>query len=161
MSQYVQPTPQAAGEPPVVEQDHRVVGGGLRILQFLAGAAGAVLFVMGLIAVFRVDFGVSLVETTAAVAGFGFSAAMAIAAIVLGGAVMASAFADQDRGGTAFVGLVTLLVGIVGLIAEGQIPDEVGVDTRSAALFVGIGAVVFVLALMPWWSRRRVTTAVR
>lgn len=160
MSSDVHTTPRS-GEPTVVERDQRVVGGGLRILQFLAGAAGALLFAMGLIAVFRVDFGISLVETSAAVAGFGFSAAMAIAAIVLGGAVMASAFADQDRGGTAFVGLITLLVGIVGLIAEGQIPEEVGVDSRSAALFVGIGAVVFVLALMPWWSRRRVTTVVR
>lgn len=154
----------AAGTPApaqAVEQEHQRRGGALRIFQVLAALAGLVLFVMGLVAIFRVDFGASLLDTSAAVAGFGFSAAMAIAAIVLGGAVLASSVADQDRGGTAVVGLLTLLVGIGALVAEGQIPEEVGVDRRSAALFIAVGAIVFVLALVPWWSRRRTTTVVR
>lgn len=127
----------------------------LRIFQVLAAAAGAVLFVMGLMAAFRVDFGADLLDNTAGVGGFGFSAVAAIAAVVLGGAILAAALGSQDRGGAAFVGLLTLLVGIAALVAEGQIAEDVDVDRRSAALFMVIGVLVFVLSLIPWWSRRR------
>lgn len=127
----------------------------LRIFQVLAAIAGAVLFVMGLIAAFRVDFGADLLDNTAGVGGYGFSAAGAIAAILLGGAILATALGNQDRGITAFLGLLTLLVGIGALIIEGQAPDELDVDRRSAGLFMVIGAIVFLTSLVPWWTRRR------
>jgi len=132
----------------------------LRIFQVLTAAVGAVLFVLGLIAVFRVDFGAGMFETSGAVADFGFSPALAIAAILLGGATMAAALAAQDRGLAAFVGLLTVVVGIAALILEGEIPETVGVDRRSALLFVVLGAATFVLSLIPWWSGRRRTTQV-
>jgi len=133
----------------------------LRIFQILTGAVGAVLFVAGLVAVFRVDFGAGMFETSGAVADFGFSPALAIAAIVLGGATMAAALAAQDRGSAAFVGLLTVVVGIAALVLEGEIPETVGVDRRSALLFVVLGAAIFVLSLIPWWSGRRRTTQVQ
>ena len=133
----------------------------LRIFQVLTGVVGAVLFVLGLLAVFRVDFGVGMLDTSGAVADFGFSPALAIAAILLGGATMVAALAAQDRGTAAFVGLLTVVVGIAALILEGEIPESVGVDRRSALLFVVLGAVIFVLSLVPWWSGRRRTTQVR
>lgn len=41
-------------------------------------------------------------------------------------------------------------------------PDaNVDVNSRTVGLFIAIGAVVFVCSLVPWWSRRRVTTVVR
>jgi hypothetical protein len=132
------------------------VGGARRLLQLLAGAAGAVLFVMGIVAIFRIDTAAPLLDTTTAVAGFGFSAVTAVAAILLGGATMAAALADQDRGGTAMVGLLTVLAGIVALFVEGQVPERVGVERDSALLFVGVGAAVFLLSMVPWWRRRRV-----
>ena len=133
----------------------------LRIFQILTGAAGALLFVFGLIAVFRVDFAAGFFRTSAAVADFGVSPALAIAAILLGGATMAAAFAAQDRGAAAIVGLLTLVVGIAAMILEGEIPEGVGVDRRSALLLVVLGAVIFVLSLIPWWSGRRRTTQVQ
>lgn len=160
--QYVA-TPQ---QPQYVDPDARVVQESttahpeLRIFQVLTGAAAAVLFVGGLAAVFQVDFGAGLFETSGAVAGFGFSPALAIAAILLGGLGMVAAFAAQDRGTAAFVGLLTVVVGIAAMILEGEIPESVGVDRRSALLFVVLGAVIFALSLVPWWSGRRRTTEV-
>ena len=144
-----------------VVQDTTVGSPALRIFQVLTGAVGAILFVLGLIAVFRVDFGAGMFETSGAVADFGFSPALAIAAILLGGATMAAALAAQDRGTAAVVGLLTVAVGIAALILEGEIPETVGVDRRSALLFVVLGAAIFVLSLIPWWSGRRRTTTVR
>lgn len=146
---------------------HEVVTGppaasaGLRIFQIAAAIAGAVLFVIGLLAVFDVNFDMDLLDTTAVVAGFGFSAAAAIAAILLGGGILASTLADQDRGSAAFVGLITIAVGIAGLIIDGRVDTGVQVDRDAAALFIIVGAVVFGCSLAPWWSRRRVTTVVR
>ena len=41
-------------------------------------------------------------------------------------------------------------------------PDaNVDVNSRTVGLFIAIGAVVFLCSLVPWWSRRRVTTVVR
>src|SRR5699024_9171801 len=110
---------------------------------FLAAAAGGVLFVFGLTAVFRVDFSADLLDNTAVVAGFGFSAVGAIAAILLGGAILATALGDQDRALAGFIGLLTLLGGIAALVVEGQIYDEFDVVRRSAGLFMVIGAIVF------------------
>ena len=133
---------------------------GLRIFQIASAIAGAVLFVIGLLAVFDVDFGLDLLDTSAVVAGFGFSAAAAIAAILLGGAILATTLADQDRGGTAFAGLITIGVGIAGLVIDGQTDTGIQVDRDAAGLFIIVGAVVFACSLVPWWSRRRVTTVV-
>ena len=121
-----------------------------RAFQVLAAAGGAILFVMGIVAVFRVEFGAGFFETSGSVAGFGFSPALAIACVLLGGAILATSVADQDRGGTAFAALLTLAVGIGALVLEGG-ADQVGVDRQSALLMVVIGAIVFVLSLLPWW----------
>lgn len=172
--QHQVPAPQATVPPAVapqattyVDPNAQVVqttttgSPGLRIFQILTGAVGAVLFAFGLIAVFRVDFGGDFFQTSGAVAEFGFSPALAIAAILLGGATMVAAFAAQDRGTAAFVGLLTLVAGIAAMILEGEIPETVGVDRRSALLFVVLGAAIFVLSLIPWWSGRRRTTQVQ
>lgn len=149
--------------PVVVQQvDTRpsAASAGLRIFQIASAIAGAALFVIGLLAVFDVNFDMNLLDTTAVVAGFGFSAAAAIAAILLGGAILASTLADQDRGSTAFAGLITIAVGIAGLVIDGQTDTGVQVDRDAAGLFIIVGAVVFACSLVPWWSRRRVTTVV-
>lgn len=149
--------------PVVVQQvDTRpsAASAGLRIFQIASAIAGAALFVIGLLAVFDVNFDMNLFDTTAVVAGFGFSAAAAIAAILLGGAILASTLADQDRGSTAFAGLITIAVGIAGLVIDGQTDTGVQVDRDAAGLFIIVGAVVFACSLVPWWSRRRVTTVV-
>ncbi|MGN6692635.1 MAG: hypothetical protein ACTHN0_00520 [Aquihabitans sp.] len=143
-----------------VEERRPAGSGALRIFQVVSAIAGAVLFGMGLAAVFDVDFGGDLLATSGVVAGFGFSPVGAIAAVVLGAAILISTLADQDRAGAALIGFITLAVGIAALVAEDQATD-VQVDNRSAALFIALGAVVFVCSLVPWWSRRRVTTVVR
>lgn len=153
-----------SGRPAVAQQvvdRPSAASAGLRIFQIASALAGGVLFLLGLLAAFKVDFGADLLDTSGAVAGYGFSAAAAIAALLLGGAILVATLADQDRGGAAFVGLVTIAVGIGALIADGQSDAQVQVDRRSAGLFIVAGAVVFVCSLVPWWSRRRVTTIVR
>jgi len=152
-TQHVDPNAQ-------VEQQSTRGTPALRIFQLLTGAVGAVLGIFGLVAVFRVDFNAGFFETSGSVAEFGFSPALAAAAILLGGATMVAAFAAQDRGTAAFLGLVTVIVGIAALVLEGEIPETVGVDRRSALLLVVLGAVIFVLSLVPWWSGRRRTTTV-
>jgi hypothetical protein len=136
-----------AEEPTVATQ-------GLRVFQLVAGAAGAVLFAFGLVAALRVDFGAPFFETSGTVFGTGFSGATAIVAILLGGALLATAIGDQDRGSTAFIGLVVLLVGIAGFAIEDQAIDDVQVDRDAAVLFLIVGAVAFVSSLVPWWTAR-------
>jgi hypothetical protein len=151
------------GRPIVAEQVETrptTASAGLRVFQIASAIAGGILFVFGLLAIFKVDFGADLLDTSATVAGYGFSAVAAIAAILLGGAILVSTLADQDRGGAAFVGLITIALGIAALVIEGQPDADLQVDNRSAGLFIIIGAVVFVCSLVPWWSRRRVTTTV-
>lgn len=143
-----------------VEDRPTVASAGLRIFQIASAIAGAALFVIGLLAVFDVDFGADLLDTTAVVADFGFSAAAAIAAILLGGGILAATLADQDRGSAAFVGLATIAVGIAGLVIDGRTDTGVQVDRDAASLFIAVGAIVFACSLMPWWSRRRVATTV-
>ncbi|MCU1370985.1 MAG: hypothetical protein JWO77_2179 [Ilumatobacteraceae bacterium] len=154
----------SAGRPIVAQQVETrpaAASAGLRIFQIASALAGAALFIIGLIAIFDVDFNANLLDTTTSVAGYGFSAAGAIAAILLGGAILVATLADQDRGGAAFVGLVTIAVGIGALIVDGQSDSSMQVDNRSAGLFIVVGAVVFICSLVPWWSHRRVTTVVR
>lgn len=152
----------AAGRPVATQRvEERPASAGLRIFQLVSAAAGAALFVIGLLAIFEVDFDADLLDTTASVAGFGFSAVAAAAAILLGGAILVSTLADQDRGAAAFVGLLTIVIGIAALALEGQAAEEVQVDRRSAGLFIVVGAVVFACSLVPWWSRRRVVTVER
>lgn len=160
--QYVAAPQTAAVDPNAqVVQESGVGSPALRIFQILTAAAGAVLFVLGLFAVLRVDFGAGMFQTSGAVADFGFSPALAIAAILLGGATMIAALAAQDRSTAAAIGLLTVVVGIAALVLEGEIPETVGVDRRSAVLFLVLGAAIFVLSLIPWWSGRRRTTQVR
>ncbi len=154
----------SAGRPIVAEQVETrpaAASAGLRVFQIASAIAGGVLFVFGLMAIFKVDFDADVLDTSASVAGYGFSAVAAIAAILLGGATLVSTLADQDRGSSAFVGLITIALGIAALVVEGQSESDLQVDNRSAALFITLGAVVFVCSLVPWWSRRRVTTVVR
>jgi hypothetical protein len=145
----------------VVEEERRYVterpptaDHGLRVFQLIAAVAGATLFLIGLVAVFRVDFGARFFESSGDVAGIGFSAAAAIAGVLLGGTLLATALGDQDRGSTAFIGLLVLLVGIAGFIVEDQGLEEVDVDRNAAVLFVIVGAVAFVASLIPWWTTR-------
>lgn len=135
-------------------EEPAVANQGLRVFQLIAAAAGAVLFAFGLVAALRVDFGAPFFETSGTVLGTGFSGAAAIAAILLGGAVLATAIGDQDRGSTAFIGLVVLLVGIAGFVVEDQAIDGVEVDRDAAVLFLIAGTVAFVASLVPWWTAR-------
>lgn len=141
-----------------VEAHTSTTGAVFRIFQVGAAIAGAILFGLGVVAALRVDYGAPLLDTSAAVAGYGFSAVGAIAAIVLGGAALAATLADQDRAGASFVGMITLVLGIVALAVDAQSTSpDVQVDHRSAGLFIVLGAVIFVLGLVPWFGRRRTT----
>lgn len=136
-------------------------GQALRLFQFLVAATGAILFVIGLLAVFEVDFsGEVFFDTSGEVGGFGFSAALAVAAIVLGAGILVASLASQDRTGAAMVALVTIIVGIAALVIDDQPDVEASVDRGSAAVFIVLGAIAFVLSLIPWWSGRQRRTVV-
>lgn len=129
---------------------------GLRLFQILVAATGAVMFVIGLLAVFQVDFdGEMFFDTTGEVGGFGFSAAFAIAAVVLGAGILLASLASQDRTGAGIMALVAIIVGIAALVIDDQPDVEVSVDRGAAAVFIVLGAIAFVLSLVPWWSGRR------
>lgn len=145
--------PPRADDRPVAVVDE-TAGHGLRIFQLLTAIAGGILFAAGLIAAFGADYG-EVARTTTEVAGIGFSGAAALVAILLGGAILVAALADQDRGSAAFLGIVTLVVGIIGFVIEGQSVEDVEVARSLAGLFVLVGAAAFVLSLVPWWTSRR------
>lgn len=156
------PYPPRRGESYEVEVQDSPGGNSLRVFQFLTAAIGAILFVIGLLAVFQVSFsGSALLDTTGAVAGFGFSAVSAIAALVLGAGLLIAALADQSRSTASVIAFLSIAVGIAGLIINDQAAAEVTVDRDSAALFIVLGALAFVFSLIPWWSGRQRRTVVR
>lgn len=132
----------------------------LRIFQVLTGVACGALFIIGLFAVVRVDFGAGWLRVSGEVLGLGFSPVAAIAALILGGIGLIAAFADQDRGGTGLVGLITLGAGIAVMVMADEGVDGATVDRDSGILFLVIGVIVFALSLVPWWGGRRRTTTV-
>lgn len=143
------PGPAAAPPPPAAPARRR----GLRVFQLIAAASGAVLFVTGLVAAFRVDYDAGFLDTSGVVMDLGFSPLAALLAIALGAGTLVASLADEDRGGTAGLGVLTIVAGIVLLIL-----DDTGTGTTdcgSALLFIVVGTIAFVAALIPWWGARR------
>lgn len=133
------------------------------ILPAVAAVIGGAMFLVGLVAVFRVDFGGDLLATTGTVVGFGFSPVLAIATVLLGGAALVAAISDRDSGSTAFVGLLTIVVAIVGLMLNGRMIADtlVSVDRQALLALALAGAGLFLVGLMPWWTVRRQRTVAR
>ena len=128
----------------------------LRIFQFATAAVGAILFIIGLVAVFGVDFDEWQRNSGSAV-GFDFSPAVAIIAIVLGALLLAAALAGQDRTGAAVIAFLILAAGIAGLILSGMDDVDFEIARKTSTLFIVLGAIGFICSLIPWWSGRRYT----
>lgn len=132
------------------------------IFPMIAGALGVAVFLVGLVAVFRVSFEGNLFATTGEVMGYGFSAVLAVATLLLGGGTLIAAIADRDQGATAFMGILTMVLAIVAMIANGRVVEQTAISVdREAALALAVaGAAIFIVGLVPWVSVRRRQTVV-
>lgn len=150
------PTPREETTVPARRVERTTRPDGLRVFQIVVALVGVAVFAIGLIGVFAVDFGAGFLKISGEVGDFGMSPAIAIGAVVLGAGLLVATIADQDRGSAAFVAFLVLAAGIAGLIFDDNPDSDVQVDRATAALFVVLGAIAFVAALVPWWSRREV-----
>lgn len=142
----------------VVVQDVETTGNALRIFQLVTAAVGAALFVLGLLAVFQVDFGVGWLKLSGEVADLAFSPAVAIGCIVLGAALLGATLSDQDRSGAALVSFLVLAAGIAGMVIDDDPTADIQVDPSTATVLIVLGAIGFVCSMIPWWSGRSVRT---
>lgn len=118
--------------------------------QFLAGAIGLFLIVMGGVAVARTGLAGGLTTDTVQVFGFGHTALWGLIELVIG-LLFAGAAAGpwEAKRSLGSLGALGLAFGIIVLIEPGPFTDGLGFGTATGALYTGIGAASLLAA---WWS---------
>lgn len=127
--------------------------------QFVAGAIGLFLVVMGAVALLRSGFE-TFTSPTSTVLGFTHTPLMAIISIVLGAMFLAAAASTLGvRGTLTFVGLLALGFGLVMAIEPGQMSEWLGGGQSMGVLYAIIGGVSLIAGwASPTIAQRRTTT---
>jgi hypothetical protein len=124
-----------------------------RVISMLLGAA---LTLLGAVVLARTGIDSDLAEPQTTVFGIVQSAIIGLAWLVAGVLLIASSLSESARGLGAFVGVVALLGGIVGLAASAEIRQDVGFESSTAWLAVFVGVVALVASVLPSvWSVKR------
>ena len=123
--------------------------------QWIAGALGVFLTVLGGIALARTGFG-DLTSPETTVLGFGHTPLLGIIEVVLGLMLMidaASAFASRSM--LVGFGALAAAFGLIVVIEAGAFQDWLGVTRDSGWLYLGLGGAAFILGLVsPVVARR-------
>ena len=120
----------------------------------IAGIAGLVVLVTGLIAVVRGGFDGPMSTPVVQVLGFTHTTTLGLIEIGLGLALLLSA-ATRSRSGEVFFGAVLGIAGFVGAVQTESFKKTLALESSMAWLAVAIGAVVVLAALMlPRYARQ-------
>jgi hypothetical protein len=127
--------------------------------QFVAGAIGLFLVVLGAVALLRSGFE-TMTSPTATVLGYTHTPLMAIISIVMGAMFLAAAASTLGvRGTLTFLGLLSLGFGLVMAIEPGQTSSWLGGGTSLGVLYAIIGGVSLVAGwASPTIMQRRTST---
>ena len=120
----------------------------------IAGIAGLVVLVTGLIAIVRGGFDGPMSTPIVQVVGFNHTTTLGLIEIGLGLALLMSA-ATRSRSGEVFFGAVLGIAGFVGAVQTESFKKTLALESSMAWLAVAIGAVVVLAALMlPRYARQ-------
>ena len=120
----------------------------------IAGIAGLVVLVTGLIAIVRGGFDGPMSTPIVQVVGFNHTTTLGLIEIGLGLALLMSA-ATRSRSGEVFFGAVLGIAGFVGAVQTESFKKTLALESSMAWLAVAIGAIVVLAALMlPRYARQ-------
>jgi hypothetical protein len=120
----------------------------------IAGIAGLVVLVTGLIAIVRGGFDGPMSTPVVQVVGFNHTTTLGLIEVGLGLALLLSA-ATRSRSGEVFFGAVLGIAGFVGAVQTESFRKTLALESSMAWLAVAIGAVVVLAALMlPRYARQ-------
>jgi len=120
----------------------------------IAGIAGLVVLVTGLIAIVRGGFDGPMSTPVVQVVGFNHTTSLGLIEIGIGLALLLSA-ATRSRSGEVFFGAVLGIAGFVGAVQTESFKKTLALESSMAWLAVAIGAVVVLAALMlPRYARQ-------
>lgn len=125
----------------------RRAGGRFGAVGMVAGTAGVVLLVIGLVTLARSGIPAQdLTQPTVQVGPFGRSPLMGIIEI-MGGLSFLAAAADRNTSGLSLLGLLALVFGVVWLIEPGAFQPALGIGRSTAWLYVAVGVASGVASL--------------
>lgn len=125
-----------------------VVGTERNIVSVIGGVIGAVLLVIGLVALARTGIPAdNLTQPETTVGPFTRTPLMAIIEI-LAGLLVVAASVSADRGALYGIGFVFLVFGLVWIIEPGAFRDALGVGRETAILYLVVGIVSLVGAVL-------------
>jgi hypothetical protein len=120
----------------------------------IAGIAGLVILVVGLIAIVRGGFDGPMSEPIVSVVGFTHTTVLGLIEIGIGGALLLSG-ATRSRSGEVFFGAVLGIAGFVGAVQTSSFKHSLALESSMAWLAVFAGAVVVLSAMMlPRYARQ-------
>jgi hypothetical protein len=120
----------------------------------IAGIAGLVVLVTGLIAIVRGGFDGPMSTPVVQVLGFNHTTTLGLIEVGLGLALLLSA-ATRSRSGEVFFGAVLGIAGFVGAVQTASFKKTLALESSMAWLTVAIGAIVVLAALMlPRYARQ-------
>ena len=120
----------------------------------IAGIAGLVVLVTGLIAIVRGGFDGPMSTPVVQVVGFNHTTSLGLIEIGIGLALLLSA-ATRSRSGEVFFGAVLGIAGFVGAVQTESFKKTLALESSMAWLAVAIGAIVVLAALMlPRYARQ-------
>jgi hypothetical protein len=149
-------TPVAADER-VSMSDHAGWNSAVRVLAMIGAGIG---IVMGVIALFRLNWDNGLDAFPVDVAGLAFTPWVAIITVVVGIVALAAA-ASPDRGSKFVVGAILAILGIGILAASDANRADLQVERAHGWLALLVGAVLILAGLLlrnSWTTHRRVRT---
>lgn len=147
--------PVVAAAPVAHEVRRTTVRRAIALDSIVAGAAGVVILVVGLLAVVRAGVDGPMDQPVVEVAGFTHTATLGAIEVVLGLALLIAA-ASRSRAACAFWGVVLGIAGFVGGVQSESFTDSLAIESSMAWWLMATGIVVFAAAaLLP----RRTHTA--
>lgn len=125
----------------------------------IAGIAGLVILVTGLIAIVRGGFDGPMSLPVVQVLGFTHTTTLGLIEIAIGGALLLSA-ATRSRSGEVFFGAVLGIAGFVGAVQTQSFKRTLALESSMAWVAVFIGVVVVLAAMMlPRYARQSTVIA--
>jgi hypothetical protein len=111
---------------------------------------GALLLVIGIVAMIRADVGSSFTAQHVDVAGLEHTALLGVIEAAAG-ALLLIAGASRSRGTVIFVSAAMVIFGVVILMEHESLTDDLGVDSTHGWWAIGLGGgLLLIAALTPW-----------